>query len=158
MGLGDVFQGALAGISKSLPQITEFVIQRDLLRQQEKAAERVARRAQLPLGEPGGGILPPLPLPVPTGGNGMNGIVRTQGGLGGMVQRFTTEAGLCPTMFRPTASTMRPASVVVIPHPETGAPTFFGNLGKPLLFSRDLSAARKVNRLARRARRARGGR
>ena len=46
-----------------------------------------------------------------------------------------------------------PARLVSIPHPETGEPVFFGHLGKPLLFSRDMSAARKVNKLAARARR-----
>jgi hypothetical protein len=62
-------------------------------------------------------------------------------------------------LFRPSASTgIRPARVVVVPHPVTGAPVFFGNLGRPLLWSRDLSAARKVDRLARRARRVKRGR
>lgn len=61
-------------------------------------------------------------------------------------------------LFRPTATTIRPARVVVVPHPQTGAPTFFGHLGRPLLFSRDLSAARRVDRLARRARRVKRGR
>lgn len=62
------------------------------------------------------------------------------------------------TLFRPTATSIRPARVIVVPHPQTGAPTFFGHLGRPLLFSRDLSAARRVDRLARRARRVKRGR
>ena len=59
-------------------------------------------------------------------------------------------------LFRVGRQSLRPARVVVIPNPLTGEPTFFGNLGKPLLFSRDLSAAKKVARLARRAASRRG--
>lgn len=54
-------------------------------------------------------------------------------------------------LFRPTAGRFRPARVIVVPNPMTGEPTFFGHLGRPLLFSRDLSAHKKVNRLARKA-------
>jgi len=53
-------------------------------------------------------------------------------------------------LFRVGRQSLRPARVVVIPNPLTGEPTFFGNLGKPLLFTRDLSAAKKVAKLARR--------
>jgi hypothetical protein len=61
-------------------------------------------------------------------------------------------------MFPPSRTSVRAARVFVVPHPQTGAPTFFGHLGRPLLFSRDLSAARRVDRLARRARRVKRGR
>lgn len=60
--------------------------------------------------------------------------------------------------FVPTMAGMRPARVFALPNPATGAVTFFGHLGRPLLFSRDMSAARKVDKLARRARRTRRGR
>lgn len=61
-------------------------------------------------------------------------------------------------LWNPTATSIRPARVIVVSHPQTGAPVFFGHLGRPLLWSRDLSAARRVDRLARRARRVRRGR
>lgn len=60
----------------------------------------------------------------------------------------------CAAMFRPTASSVRPNSLVMVPNPVTGAPTFFKHAGKPVLFSGDLRAAKMVNKLARRARRA----
>ncbi len=60
----------------------------------------------------------------------------------------------CAAMFRPTASSVRPNSLVMVPNPVTGAPTFFKHAGKPLLFAGDLRAAKMVNKLARRARRA----
>ncbi|MEE8509327.1 MAG: hypothetical protein V3T07_09705 [Myxococcota bacterium] len=59
-------------------------------------------------------------------------------------------------LFRPTMGGLRPASVVVIPNPLTGKPTFFGHLGAPILFRRDMLAARKVAKLARRASSRRG--
>lgn len=64
-------------------------------------------------------------------------------------------AGLgCATpTFRTRGTRVSPAPIVIQPHPETGEPVFFGHLGRPLLFSRDLAAARKVARLASRARR-----
>lgn len=63
-------------------------------------------------------------------------------------------SGVSPGLFRPRAAGVTPARVVCVPHPLTGEAVFFGHLGRPLLFSRDLAAVRKVNRLARRARRA----
>ncbi len=62
-------------------------------------------------------------------------------------------------LFRTTAGVgVRAKRTIMVPHPISGEPVFFGHLGRPLLFSRDLQAARKVDRLARRARRSRRGR
>lgn len=88
---------------------------------------------------PGGAPMPGVPA-------GMNGGASMAAG------------GACPTMFRPNRTTIRPARLVVQMHPQTGEPVFFGHLGRPILFSRDMAVARKVGRLARRARRVRGGR
>lgn len=63
-------------------------------------------------------------------------------------------ANTCAPMFVPTQARIRPASLVMVPNPMTGAPTFFKHAGKPLLFSGDLRAAKMVHKLARRARRA----
>jgi len=59
-------------------------------------------------------------------------------------------------LFRPRMGGLTPARVVVVPNPLTGEPIFFGHLGRPLLFSRDLAAHKKVNRLARKAASRRG--
>ena len=61
---------------------------------------------------------------------------------------------VCAPMFVPTAATVRPAALVMVPNPVTGAPTFFKHAGRPILFSGDLRASKMVDRLARRARRA----
>lgn len=74
------------------------------------------------------------------------------GGLGALA---LTGGGSCPSLFRPSSSSVRPASLVIAEHPETGAPVFFKNAGRPILFSSDLSAAKRVNKLAMRARRGR---
>lgn len=58
--------------------------------------------------------------------------------------------GACPSLFRPGRVSSRPASVVCVPDPQTGEARFFGSLGTPLLFSRDVSAAKKVRKLAQR--------
>ena len=48
----------------------------------------------------------------------------------------------------------RPRSLIMVPNPSTGSPTFFKHAGRPILFSGDLRAAKLVNKIARRARRA----
>lgn len=60
--------------------------------------------------------------------------------------------------FRPTMAGYRANRHFILPHPVTGEAVNFGALGSCVLFSRDMSAARKVDRLARRARRTRRGR
>ncbi len=47
-----------------------------------------------------------------------------------------------------------PRSLIIVPNPATGAPTFFKHAGRPILFSGDFRAAKLVSKLARRARRA----
>lgn len=58
-------------------------------------------------------------------------------------------------LFRPTQAGWRPRSLIIAANPATGKPTFFKNAGTPILFSGDLSAARRVSRVARRAKRGR---
>ena len=50
------------------------------------------------------------------------------------------------------------AQTFVLPNPTTGRPTWFRPAGRPILWSSDLSACGRVNRIAARARRARGRR
>jgi len=61
-------------------------------------------------------------------------------------------AGQCPTLFRQGTS-VRPIPLIMVSNPETGAPVFYKHAGRPILFSGDLSAAKKVARIAQRARR-----
>jgi len=61
----------------------------------------------------------------------------------------------CPTMFKPNTPKARPVSMVMVPNPVTGEPTLFKHAGKILLTTSDLTAHRRVNRLARKAARRR---
>lgn len=63
--------------------------------------------------------------------------------------------GSCGSLFRAGGTTIRPSPLIMVPHPETGAPVFFKHAGRPVLFSGDLTAAKRVSKLARRARRGR---
>ncbi len=114
-------------------------------------------RSQPPIVYAGPGVSGAVPQPQAQTFNfaaaGGGPIMAQQAGLFDFPELRSPFGADCPTLFRPTRSRMRPARVVVIPHPETGEPTFFGHLGRPLLFSRDLSAVRRVNKLAARARR-----
>ncbi len=79
----------------------------------------------------------------------------SQQGDPGIFERFLqpfTGGGGGNAFFRPHTDRTRPRSVIMVPDPDTGEPRFFGHLGRCVLFSRDLSAAKKVAKLARRAR------
>ena len=63
----------------------------------------------------------------------------------------------CPEVFAKAPAGARAKRLFMVPHPTTGTPTFFGHLGRPLLFTRDVQGARKVRKLASRFARRRGG-
>ncbi len=60
-----------------------------------------------------------------------------------------------PALFRPTRAGAVGNRVIPVVNPMTGRTHFFGDLGRPLLFSRDFAAHKRVNRLARKAARKR---
>lgn len=70
-----------------------------------------------------------------------------------------TAQGQCPpgVFLKQGASTsLRFRPEIIVEHPTTGAVRTYRNMGRPLLYSGDLSASRRVNKIAGRARRARG--
>ena len=60
-----------------------------------------------------------------------------------------------PPLFRARQGTAVGQRVIPVMNPQTGKTHFFGDLGTPLLFSRDFAAHKRVNRLARKAGRGR---
>lgn len=66
-----------------------------------------------------------------------------------------SELSACPQFFRAGGATARPIPLVMVQNPVTGAPVFYRHAGRPILFSGDLNIARRVDKLARRARRSR---
>lgn len=68
--------------------------------------------------------------------------------------RADARTGGTPFFLPARAVGNRPRSLIMVPNPSTGAPTFFKHAGRPILFSGDFRAAKLVNRIARRARRA----
>ena len=96
----------------------------------------LARLAQDPGGEVQG---PPLDVP----GLDLEALLRGSGGGGA-----ATQCGL----FRGGAATRmssRPAAVVCLPDPITGEARFFGHLGRPLVFQRDVTMAKNIPKLIR---------
>ena len=59
-------------------------------------------------------------------------------------------------IFRPTAAGIRARSLVEVVNPITGKKSWYRNVGRPILFSGDLRACKRVRKIAGRARRARG--
>lgn len=66
-------------------------------------------------------------------------------------------AGGCGSPFVAGGSALRPATFSMT-NPATGKQTWFRPAGRPILWSSDLGACRRVNRIARKARRRSGGR
>lgn len=61
-------------------------------------------------------------------------------------------------LFKQTYSGIRANTVVMVRHPVTTEPVFFRHVGKPILFSGDFATARRVDRVAKKAKKARRGR
>jgi hypothetical protein len=57
--------------------------------------------------------------------------------------------------FRSPTMSARPIPLVMVANPITGAPTFYKHAGRPILFSGDMATCKRVDKLARRARRTR---
>lgn len=97
--------------------------------------------AVLPGGAPAGAVLsrsmvPGLSLDLSLGGGG------ALSGGGGELFQMTQGAGV------------RARSLVRATNPATGNDVWFKNVGKPILFSGELTACKRVNKIAARARRA----
>ncbi len=64
----------------------------------------------------------------------------------------------CPTIFRQGGAVARAVRSFEVMNPVTGRIVFYKNMGRPVLFSGDLAACKRVARVARRARSSRGRR
>lgn len=64
---------------------------------------------------------------------------------------FRSEGTQCPTFFRQGGATMRAVREVQVIHPQTGKCITYRNMGRTLLFSGDVQAAKRVKRIARMA-------
>lgn len=104
-----------------------------------------------PVALPGGALIGPLlrQLPGVIGGGAAAALALQEAGV---------ELPFGGRLFKSTMAGVRPNRLVMVRHPVTQAPVFFKHAGRPLLFSSDMAAARKVDRLARRAKRTRRGR
>ena len=160
--LGDIFVGAVDILTRPLPRgsILEESVRGD---PEPPPPQVIIHRNQPPLAAPSprlgpspGNSAPPVaPTPSPPltfveGGDVANGFdlpfvdIVPQGG------------GAASTLFRrPGMMGMRPRSLVMVPNPVTGKPTFFRHVGQPILFSGDLRAAKRVRKVAARARKSR---
>lgn len=87
---------------------------------------------------------PEVQGPVAPNGETLEDLLRKSGGGGGAA----TQCGL----FRGGAATRmssRPAAVVCLPDPISGEARFFGHLGRPLVFQRDVTMAKNIPKLIR---------
>ena len=109
-----------------------------------------------PSAMPGGMSFLPTTTAVGTIARGV-GSVLTGAGIGAGISSLF---GGCPSSepFARSASSGVRAQTFFAAHPETGRLVWFRPAGRPLLWSGDLSAARRVRKIAGRARRRVGGR
>ncbi len=74
-------------------------------------------------------------------------------GLFGGGQAMTPQGAVCPTLFRPGMAALVPVRSFHITNPSTGKEVWYRNVGQPILFSGDLTVCKRVEKVARRARR-----
>lgn len=97
----------------------------------------------------------------PAGGAIARSLPWVLGGAGaglGAMELFGGNGGSCPTAPFAQATAGPRAQIFVAANPVTGKPTWFRPAGRPILWSSDLSACRRVRKVAGRARRRAGGR
>ena len=93
------------------------------------------------------------------------------GALGGALDFFDLPGVDLQLPFRPDARTggtaffnpvgaraQSPRSLIMVPNPSTGKPTFFRHAGRPIMFSGDRALCKRVEKIARRAGRPRSRR
>jgi hypothetical protein len=101
---------------------------------------------------PGGALIAPLL-------RGLGGAALGGAAVGGAISAFQPGAVELPfggRVFRQTPSGIRARSLVEVMNPLTGRKTWYRNVGRPILFSGDLRSCKRVQKIASRARRARG--
>lgn len=111
---------------------------------------RILPFSPAPLGPiPGGSLMPAFPVTRAAFDVGTSG----GGFFGELTERLGGAIGGQTTFFRQGGPVARAVPLIMVPNPVTGAPTFFKHAGRPILFSGDLIACKRVARLASRARR-----
>ena len=106
-----------------------------------------------PVALPGGALVAPLL-------RGLGGAVAGGALAGGAISALTGGQVDLPfggTVFRRTAEGLRFRSLVEFQNPLTGRRAWYRNVGRPILFSGDMRACKRVRKVASRARQA-GGR
>ena len=96
------------------------------------------------------GIFPGVP--VAPGGSPLSSVLEQMAGAAG--------GGAVATLGSPWSPGVRSArpKLFMVPNPVTGSPTWFRPAGRPILFSGDFAAVRRLRKVAGRARRRVGGR
>jgi hypothetical protein len=105
-----------------------------------------------PVALPGGALVGPLL-------RGLGGAALGGAAVGGAISAFGDSDVALPfggNVFRRTAAGIRARSLVEVVNPMTGRKTWYRNVGRPILFSGDLRSCKRVQKVASRARRARG--
>ncbi len=72
-----------------------------------------------------------------------------------LMERFSGATGGLPTMFTYGQARARPVSEITAVNPVTGKLAVWKYMGRPILYSGDLAACRRVGRVSRRVARAR---
>lgn len=111
-----------------------------------------------------GGVVPALATTIPQQQAGWGDIVpyigeqvyswMTNGGGATVPSGGVGELMNLPQVYTPTAQGARAKSRVITVNPVTGSLTYYKNMGKPILYSGDLAACKRVRKIAARARRA----
>lgn len=152
MGFGQILQGAIEGLTRD-PIATATAV--NILTGRGQAPMQSGGFQLFPMmGTPAPSFGPRLAPPMATPANFPFGGPDT-GILSGIPDFLESSIG-APTLFRQTAGGgVRAVSMFRAQNPATGRDVWFRNAGRPVLWSGDIAATKRVSKAARRARRAR---
>jgi hypothetical protein len=143
MALSDV----LGSIGAAIPDLTRLVLEQRLAREQ--------RRGLSASGVPTSGFAPmAVPGAIIGAGGALGALLGGQPGMleeGGLLEGLETDIEREGVMYRRGRQVVSPVRELYARHPTSGTIQVWKYAGKPILFSGDLAACKRVNKIASRA-------
>jgi hypothetical protein len=147
MSLADTVGNVIGGLGESLPTLLPQLVQ---MRAADQAAKMQLKLARLsPYGAGTAGAL----------GGALGALLGEEPGTleeGGIFERLGLEgdAERTATLWRRTMSGFAPVRTITARHPTSGGLSTWVNMGRPMLYTGDLAACKRVNKIAARTARA----
>ena len=143
MSLSDTIGNVLGGLAEATPTILPAILGARAQERASRDALRLARSGFMPAGYGTAGAL----------GGALGALLGEEPGVleeGGMLEGLGLEGDIerTATLWRRTAGGFSPVRTITARHPTSGSLSTWVNMGRPVLYTGDLSACKRVNRIA----------